>query len=96
MSLDNLGNRLSELGRREDALAAAQEATDIYRRFAAVRPDAFLPDLARSLNNLGNRLSKLGRREDALAAAQEATDIAGSPRRGWTRSCPIWRQQCRQ
>ena len=74
-SLFNLGGRLSELGRREDALAAAQEATDIYRRLAAARPDAFLPDLAMSLNNLGGRLSELGRREDALAAAQEATDI---------------------
>ena len=44
---------MSELGRREDALAAAQEAIDIYRRLAAERPDAFLPDLAMSLNNLG-------------------------------------------
>ena len=66
---------MSDLGRREDALAAAQEAIDIYRRLAAERPDAFLPDLATSLNNLGNRLSDLGRREDALAAAQEAVDI---------------------
>ena len=74
-SLNNLGGRLSELGRREDALAAAQEATDIYRRLAAARPDAFLPVLAGSLNNLGAFLSELGRREDALAAAQEATDI---------------------
>jgi tetratricopeptide (TPR) repeat protein len=71
-SLNSLGNFLSELGRREDALAAAQEATEIYRRRAAARPDAFLPDLATSLNNLGNRWSELGRREDSLAAAQEA------------------------
>jgi len=28
---------LSELGRREDALAAAEEATGIYRRLAAHR-----------------------------------------------------------
>jgi tetratricopeptide (TPR) repeat protein len=72
-ALLNLGIRLSELGRPEDALAAAQEATDIYRRLAAARPDAFLPDLALSLNNLGARLSELGRREEALTAAQEAT-----------------------
>jgi tetratricopeptide (TPR) repeat protein len=75
LSLNSLGNRLSELGRREDARAAAQEANGIYRRLAAARPDAFLPDLAMSLNNLGNLLSALGRREDALAAAQEANDI---------------------
>jgi tetratricopeptide (TPR) repeat protein len=72
LSLNSLGNRLSELGRREDARAAAQEANGIYRRLAAARPDAFLPNLALSLNNLGNRLSELRRREDALAAAQEA------------------------
>ncbi len=66
---------MSELGRREDALAAAEEATGIYRRLAAERPDAFLPDLAMSLNNLGGCLSELGRREDALAAAEEATGI---------------------
>jgi tetratricopeptide (TPR) repeat protein len=72
IALNNLGEFLSDLGRREDALAAAQEATDIRRRLAAARPDAFLPDLASSLNNLGLHLSELGRREDALAAAQEA------------------------
>ena len=66
---------LSNLGRREDALAASQEAVDIRRRLAQSRPDAFLPDLASSLNNLGGDLSNLGRREDALAASQEAVEI---------------------
>ena len=66
---------LSNLGRREDALAASQEAVDIYRRLAELRPDAFLPNLATSLNNTGAMLSNLGRREDALAASQEAVDI---------------------
>jgi tetratricopeptide (TPR) repeat protein len=75
ISLNNLGNRLGDLGRREEALAAAQEAADSYRRLAAARPDAFLPHLAMSLSNLGNRLSDLGRREEALAAAQEAADV---------------------
>jgi tetratricopeptide (TPR) repeat protein len=70
-----LGIRLSNLGRREQALAASQEAVDIYRALAKDRPDAFLPDLASSLNNLGIRLSNLGRREQALAASQEAVDI---------------------
>jgi tetratricopeptide (TPR) repeat protein len=75
MSLNNSGAMLSNLGRREEALAASQEAADIYRRLAQTRPDAFLPDLATSLNNLGGDLSNLGRREDALAASQEAVDI---------------------
>jgi tetratricopeptide (TPR) repeat protein len=71
----SLGVRLSKLGRREEALAASQEAVDLYRQLAAARPDAFLPELARSLNNTGVMLSDLGRREEALAAAQEAVDL---------------------
>jgi tetratricopeptide (TPR) repeat protein len=71
----SLGIRLSNLGRREEALAASQEAVDIYRRLAETRPDAFLPDVAMSLNRLGIRLSNLGRREEALAASQEAVAI---------------------
>ena len=47
----------------------------IRRMLAQTRPDAFLPDLARSLNNLGNRLNELGRREEALAATEEAVTI---------------------
>jgi len=35
--------RLSDLGRREEALAAAQEAVDIYRRLAQSQPDALPP-----------------------------------------------------
>ena len=77
MSLNNLGNRLSELGRREEGLTAAKEATEIYRRLAEERPDAFLPDLARSLNNLARNLSLLGRQEEALAALREAVETLG-------------------
>jgi tetratricopeptide (TPR) repeat protein len=74
-SLNNLGERLSALGRREDALAATREASEIYRRLAADRPDAFLPNLATSLNNLGKSLNELGRIEDAFAATQESVEI---------------------
>jgi tetratricopeptide (TPR) repeat protein len=73
--LNRLGFALSEMGRREEALEATQEAVDLYRRLAAQHPDAFLPDLARSLNNLGNVLSEMGRRAEALQAAQEAVDL---------------------
>jgi tetratricopeptide (TPR) repeat protein len=66
---------LSEMGRREEALQATQEAVEIRRRLAAQHPDAFLPDLAGSLHNLGNRLSEMGRREEALQATQEAVDL---------------------
>jgi hypothetical protein len=40
---------LSELGRRKEALAPAEEATGIYRRLAEANPGAYLPDLAMSL-----------------------------------------------
>jgi tetratricopeptide (TPR) repeat protein len=71
---NNLGVRLSELGRREEALEAAKEAEEAYRELAKRNPDAFQPDLAMSLNNLGGRLSALGRREEALPAFEEALD----------------------
>ncbi len=67
-----LGRWLSELGRREEALAAAEEAVSTFRELAAARPEAFLPDLARSLISQSKFLSELGRREEALAAAEEA------------------------
>ena len=66
---------LSEVGRREDALAPAEEAVQIRRRLAQANPAAYEPDLARSLNNLGTCYSEVGRREDALAPAEEAAQI---------------------
>jgi tetratricopeptide (TPR) repeat protein len=70
-----LGNRLSDLGRGEEALAATKEAVDIYQRLAHTRPDAFLPAFATSLTNLGVMLANLGWREEALAASQQAVHI---------------------
>jgi tetratricopeptide (TPR) repeat protein len=69
-SLNNLANCLSALGRREEALAAAEEAATFYRQLAATRPDAFSSYRAGSLNNLAGRLSALERREEALAASE--------------------------
>ncbi len=91
-SLNNLGTRLRDLGRREDALAAAQEAVDIRRGLAKDRPDAFLPNLAMSLNNLGNRLSDLGRREDALVRRRRRLRCTAVSRKtAPTLSCPTSR-----
>ncbi len=72
---NNLGLMLSELGRREEALKATQEAVELYRALAQSNPDAFQPDLAMSLNNLGLGLSELGNREEALKATQEAVEL---------------------
>ena len=74
-SLNNLATFLSNLGHREAALAAAQEAVELWRQLAAARPDAFVPNLASSLNNLANRLSDLGQREAALTAVREAVAV---------------------
>jgi tetratricopeptide (TPR) repeat protein len=73
-SLNNLSGRLGVLGRREEALAAIEEAVDTYRELAAARPDEFRPGLAMSLYNLANWRTELGRREEALAPAEEAVD----------------------
>jgi tetratricopeptide (TPR) repeat protein len=84
-SLNDLSVRLAGMGRREDALAAIEEAVTIRRELAAARPHRYAlrrrrqrtlrGDLALSLGNLSLRLGGLGRREDALAASEEATAI---------------------
>jgi tetratricopeptide (TPR) repeat protein len=74
MSLNNLGNSLSDIGCREEALEVARESVEIYRKFAGARPDVFLPDLAGSLNNLGKCLSDLGHRDEALEVTREAVE----------------------
>jgi Tetratricopeptide repeat len=74
---NNLAAMLSELGRREEALTAAQEAADLYRGLARARPEAFTPNLATSLNNLANVLSDLGRREEAIAIYDELKRVLG-------------------
>ena len=47
--MNNLSGRLSDLGRREDALAASQDATAIRRELAARWPDAHRYKLEQSL-----------------------------------------------
>ena len=74
-SLNNLSNRLSDVGDRGGALEAIREAVGIYRGLAEGNPVAFGPDLALSLNNLSNRLSDVGDREGALEAIREAVGI---------------------
>ena len=69
--LNNLANRLSNLGRREEALAASQETANLYRDLAAARPDAFTVDLARSLGARGRILRGAERHGDAAASFAE-------------------------
>ncbi|HKV11089.1 MAG TPA: tetratricopeptide repeat protein [Thermoanaerobaculia bacterium] len=73
--LNNQSVRLSDLGRREEALKAGQESVAIRRELALAHPEAFRPGLAISLSNLSGRLSALGRREEALEVVQESVSI---------------------
>lgn len=72
LSLHNLANRLSEIGRREVALKRVQEAVVMYRELAEPNASAFTPDLARSLHNLSIHLSELGRKDETLERIEEA------------------------
>jgi tetratricopeptide (TPR) repeat protein len=81
MALNNLANRLSEVGQREAALAPAQEAADLYRELAAKAPDAYRPALALSLSVLADRLEELERIADAVASDEEAVGAISEPLR---------------
>ena len=93
MALNNLANGLSALGRREEALAAAQEAVGLYRDLAAIRPDAFRPNLAISLMSKAGVLDGVGKFDDALIDNAEALEFeriqfeqypaASAPRLSW-------------
>ena len=74
-SLNNLSNRLGDLGQWEDALAVSEEAVAAYRELATASPDRYRPDLAHSLHYLGVRFFALRRHAEALPPAQEAVGI---------------------
>ena len=73
--MNNLSNRLSEVGDRGGALEASRKAVEIYRGLAEENPGAFNPVLAMSLNNLSGCLFEVGDRGGALEASREAVEI---------------------
>ncbi|MFE6267556.1 caspase family protein, partial [Streptomyces goshikiensis] len=73
--LGDVAVSLSHAGRREEALAPAQEAADLYRALARDNPAAYLPELAGSLNNLANVQSATGDGQAALTTIAEAVTI---------------------
>jgi hypothetical protein len=60
-TLNNLAIHLGEIGRRDDALKAIEEAVVLRRRLATAQPDAFVPDLAMSSQQPGEPISRRGR-----------------------------------
>jgi tetratricopeptide (TPR) repeat protein len=72
---DTLGVLLTQAGRPDEAVVAAQRAVDIYDALAVTDPGAHLSDLAAALNNLGADLAANGRTRDALAAIQRSVEL---------------------
>jgi tetratricopeptide (TPR) repeat protein len=73
--LRNLAIIRNGLGQLEEALAAAEEAVDNYRRLARIQPETYEVEFADSLRSLGNRLSRLERYDEALLAAEKSVAI---------------------
>ena len=73
-ALDNLGNRYSELGRREEALLPTEEAVRIRRELSQSNP-AFLPDLATSLGAYGSVQRQAGELQAARESFQEGLAV---------------------
>ena len=79
--VDNKGNALSALGRKEEAIACYDRALEIEPRYA------------HAWNNKGIALSALGRKEEAIACYDRALEIDPRMRlRGATRAmrCRTW------
>jgi hypothetical protein len=75
--LNNLSIRRGNVGRRDDALTAIQEAVTIRRQLAHTAPNTYLPNLASSLRLLAQILTDLGRDEQARQVLAESQHIFG-------------------
>lgn len=73
--LSRLATRYDHAGLVGKAVASADESARIFRRLAAVDPDANLAGLGGTLTHLGGYLSARGRHAEALATAEEAAGI---------------------
>ena len=72
-SLDTLAGALADVGRNEEALAAAEEGIALYR--SAPPSDREVGgDFALGLANLAIRLARVKRQDDAVIVARESVD----------------------
>ena len=74
--LDNLGTKLSGLGRPAEALPVAQEAAAMYRELAAADPDRYRADLINSLTVLAAIHELLGEKVQSGSLRDEARKTA--------------------
>ena len=72
MSLNNLGGRLSELGRREDALEATRESVRLYTDLFQAYPQAFLQNFMIAIRTHLERLTENQLDPDADPEAEAA------------------------
>ena len=77
-SLNNQSLRLADLGRREEALTATDQAVTAYRALAETRPAVFASRFANSLEIQATILSALGRDAEARVAREEAAAMRGN------------------
>ena len=71
----SLSRCLANIGRPDDALKVAEQATNHYRTLVESNPASYTPDLATSLNTLAVYLTDNGWHHEALEASLEATDL---------------------
>ncbi|MEV8512182.1 tetratricopeptide repeat protein [Dactylosporangium sp. NPDC051484] len=74
-TLDALARRLSQLGRHEEALRAADEAVDVYDELEDRHPGMYRSALGAATSDFALQLDRLGRYADALAVDQQAVEI---------------------
>jgi tetratricopeptide (TPR) repeat protein len=70
-ALNDLSNRHSNLGHKDEALAAIEEAVEIRRKLAESYPQIFLSPLIRSLHIQSEILIELGRESEAQSVKDE-------------------------
>jgi len=87
-SLNNQSNRLSDLGRREQALAVGEEAVTIRRALSDLRPAVFASGYANSLDVKAQILSGLGNAQilSGLGKAQILSGLGLAQRHKWRAS----------
>ncbi|GAA2371724.1 tetratricopeptide repeat protein [Dactylosporangium salmoneum] len=74
-ALDALARRLSDLGRREEALRAADEAVDVYEELYEHSPGSYRAALGIATSNFAVQLDRVGRRKDSLAVDEQAVEM---------------------
>jgi tetratricopeptide (TPR) repeat protein len=74
-TLTILADALYQIGLHSEAITAAGEAVNIYRRLAAADPGGRCDQLAKALGELSYVLRRAGRHGEAVTAAGEAVDI---------------------